>query len=447
MNFEEALTWLEQHQFHGIKPGLARISRLLEALGHPEKCYPCVHLAGTNGKGSTAAILSAILSAHGLRTGLYTSPHLVSVTERFRIDGREIPPERLAEVLTRVRRKVEALDLPVTYFEITTAAAFLYFAEEKVDFAVIECGMGGRLDATNVCRPLVSVITSVARDHTAYLGNNLWQIAFEKAGIIKSGVPAVIGKVPPEARKVILAKAINVKSPTYLWGHDFRVRKTGKRLLYRGLRRTLRNLTLSLRGTFQKYNLGMALAVMELLEENGFPFREDLIRRGLEGVVWPGRFEYFPLGSGIILDGAHNEEGVEALLSSLKQMDIHKYCLVFGATNEGGEKPYLYMLQKLARGAEKILICEPPGPRHPVSLADWKRHISQKDYPGIDFCQTPEEALKKALKEGSPVVVTGSLYLVGAIRKILKGGEESLPSPKVIRIRIPLHRVRKCLDR
>ncbi len=420
MHFEEALTWLNQHQFHGIKPGLERISTLLAALNHPEKNYPCVHLAGTNGKGSTAAILATVLSAHGLRTGLYTSPHLVSVTERFRINGQEIPPERLAEVLTRLRRKVEALGLPITYFEITTAAAFLYFAEEKVDVAVIECGLGGRLDATNVCRPVVSVITSVARDHTAYLGRTLWQIAFEKAGIIKSEVPVVVGKLPPEARRVILAKAQNVRSPLYLWHRDFQIRRAPEGFRYRGLRHVLKDLDFSLEGEFQKYNLGTALATLEVLESQGFPFEEAVVRKALKAVAWPGRFEYLSLGPGLILDGAHNEEGVAALLRSLDLKGVRKYTLIFGATNEGGEKPYLRMLRKLAPRAQAIFLCEPPGPRNPVSLEEWRRTLSPEGWPSVSFSRTPQEALSKALSLGLPVVVTGSLYLVGALRKLVQ---------------------------
>ncbi len=421
MQIEEALAWLNRHQFHGIKPGLERIAALLKALGHPEKRYPCVHLAGTNGKGSTAAILSMVLSAHGLRTGLYTSPHLVSVTERFRINGREIPPERLAEVLSRVRREVERLSLPVTYFEITTAAAFLYFAEEEVEVAVIECGLGGRLDATNVCLPEVSVITSVARDHTAYLGRTLRQIAFEKAGIIKARIPVVAGKLSPEARKVILAKARNMGSPLYLWHKDFHIRKASGGFHYRGLRRTLPELILSLQGEFQKYNLGLALAVLEVLESRGFPFEEETVRRALKKVTWPGRFEYFPLGPGVILDGAHNEEGVAALIRSLDRKGIREYTLIFGATNEGGEKPYLRMLRKLASRARAIFLCEPPGPRNPVTLREWQTVLPPGDRPAVYFFPAPEEALKKALSLEWPVVVTGSLYLVGALRKWIAG--------------------------
>jgi len=316
----DPLAWLEQHQFHGIKPGLDRISRLLSALGHPERRFPSVHIAGTNGKGSTAAILSTVLSAHGLRTGLYTSPHLSSVTERFRLNGKEIPTERLAEIFSRIRETVERLGIPVTYFEITTAAAFLYFAEEAVDLAVIECGLGGRLDATNVLHPLAAVITTVARDHTAYLGRTLRAIAAEKAGILKPGVPAVAGKLPPPAREVILRRAQGLGSSLYLFGRDFRLRRGRSGLSFYGRRWRLSRLTLALSGDFQRYNLALALATLEVLEDLGhFRLKEARLREGLSSVRWPGRFEYFPVGPGVLLDGAHNEEGLRALLRSLDE--------------------------------------------------------------------------------------------------------------------------------
>ncbi|QJA05942.1 bifunctional folylpolyglutamate synthase/dihydrofolate synthase [Thermosulfurimonas marina] len=419
MSPESLLAWLNQHQFHGIKPGLKRIWALLSALGNPERRFPSVHLAGTNGKGSTAAIVAGVLSAHGLRTGLYTSPHLVSVTERFRLNGKEISLERLAQILARIRASVEELGIPVTYFEITTAAAFLFFAEEKVDLAVIECGLGGRLDATNVLRPEVAVITTVARDHMQFLGKTLAAIAREKAGIIKPGVPTVIGRLPPKAREVVLDRTRRLQAPVYLFGRDFRVRQSISGLSFSGRRWRLSRLPLALSGDFQRYNLALALASLEVLEEKGlFELKETPLREALASLKWPGRFEYFPVGPGVILDGAHNEEGVKNLLRSLERRGIREYTLIFGATNEGGDKPYLRMLKKLAPRARRIYLCEPPGPRHPVTLEEWRARLPQALHSRTVF-SGPQEALSQALSQREPVVITGSLYLVGALRRLL----------------------------
>jgi len=450
VKLKEALAWLNRHQFHGIKPGLERIGRLLSALGHPERKFPSVHIAGTNGKGSTAAILATALSAQGLKVGLYTSPHLTSVTERFRINGKEISEKTLAEILSLLRRETEALGLPITYFEITTAVAFLWFAEEGVDLAVIECGLGGRLDATNVCQPLVSVITTVAKDHTTYLGKTLKEIALEKAGIIKPGVPVVAGRLPPSAKEVVSEKARKTQSPLYLLGRDFKIITTRKGLNYYGLKTSLWGLSLSLEGPFQRENLAVALAALELLHEKGFPFEEYLLRKALREVFWPGRFEFWPVGSclkkentprpfgptsskegemiglkqgyprgGILFDGAHNEDGLKALASALRQRGLTEYTLIFGTTNEGGDKPYLRMLKKLLPGARKVFLCEPPGPRNPVTLKEWAEELRGKDFKvPIKLCKDLEKALEEALKTGLPVLVTGSLYLVGALRSI-----------------------------
>ena len=421
MRFDQAITWLNSYQFHGIKPGLERISALLSALGHPERKFPCVHLAGTNGKGSTAAILAGLLSRHGVRTGLYTSPHLVSICERFRINGKEISPERLAEILGRIKTRIERLGLPATYFEITTAAAFLYFAEEEVDIGVIECGLGGRLDATNVCRPVVCVITNVGKDHMKYLGRTLREIAREKAGIIKPKVPVVTGRLRPPAQRVVREKASKTQSPLYLLGHDFKITRTKAGFNYRGLKIRLRGLKLSLEGEFQKENLGVALAALEVLHERGFPLEEPLVRKALAEVSWPGRFEFWAVGPGIVLDGAHNEDGLRALLTACRKKGFSKYTLIFGATNEGGDKPYLRMLKKLLPGARKVFLCEPPGPRNPVSLREWALELQKEalEIP-VEFSKDPEKALREALSTGYPVLVTGSLYLVGAVRKILE---------------------------
>ncbi len=422
MTYQEAVEWLSRFQFHGIKPGLERIQELLFRLGHPEKRLCAVHIAGTNGKGSTGAILETLLRYHGVKTGLYTSPHLLSVRERFLVNGLPIPEERFAQICERISQSLKGL--PVTYFELTTAIAFLYFAEEGVDLAIIECGLGGRLDATNVVEPVVSVITSVGLDHQAYLGHTLSQIAYEKAGIIKTGCPLVIGPLPEEALKVVQKRAQERSAPLWRFGEKFRVFPCRGGLFYQG-EHQLPRLALSLKGKFQRINLGLALKTHELLEKAGFPFEEALVRRALKKVVWPGRYERFKVPRLVILDGAHNIEGLRALQESLQEDGIERYHLLFAASNEGEEKPYFDMLRLMLGRAEKVFLCEPPGPRHPVRLEDWQEKLQDFDMHAwrceFILVRAWEEALEKALLENTPpLVVTGSLYLVGKVREALQ---------------------------
>ncbi len=425
MTFEQAYQWLCGFQFHGIKPGLERITLLLERLGNPHHRFPAVHIAGTNGKGSTAAILETLLRAHGIKTGLYTSPHLVSVCERFLIGGRPISTKRFASLCTKVK---EALgDLPITYFELTTAMAFVLFAEEEVDLAVVECGLGGRLDATNVLVPQVALITTVGLDHQAYLGHSLTEVAREKAGIIKPQVPVVIGPLGPEALEVVEKRCAEESAPLWRLGRDFRVFPCRGGLFYQG-KHQLPRLSLRLKGKFQQINLALALKAHELLAERGFPFAEYSVREALNKVFWPGRYEKLRLPRLVILDGAHNLDGVEALLASLREDGIERYELLFAASDEGGTKPYLEMLRKLVRGATKVFLCPPPGPRRPVTIKEWEAHLrAAKEKEGsrcreIDFVlrDSWEEALSLALAAPSPpLLVTGSLYLVGHVRQYL----------------------------
>ena len=417
-SFEEAQRWLSSFQFHGIKPGLFRIYQLLKRLGHPERKFRAVHIAGTNGKGSTAAFLEHLLRSHGLKTGLYSSPHLVSVRERFLVNGRPITEEDFARLCARLKEALEGLS--ATYFELTTALAFSFFAEEGVEVAVVECGLGGRLDATNVLWPVLSVITTIGLDHQAYLGETLSQIAWEKAGIIKRGRPLVLGKVPPEARRVIEARARALNAPTYVLGRDFFVVGAGEDLTYRG-ERELKGLKPGLKGPFQAENLALALKAAELLAaELGFHLEEEKIKEALSRTRWPGRFEEFSWPKRVILDGAHNLDGIRALLKALEEEGVGPVNLIFAASDEDHRKPYLKMLEALLPRARRVFICEPKGPRRPVKLEEWQRELSASGLEGsFFFFRHPAEALREALKGEEPVLVTGSLYLVGNVRRLL----------------------------
>ncbi len=424
MNFEEAYKWLCGFQFFGIKPGLERICTLLRRLGHPEQKFPVIHIAGTNGKGSTAAIVETILRHHGLRTGLYTSPHLFSICERFVINGKPISPEEFVRLCLEIKRSLKGL--AVTYFELTTALAFFLFAQLGVEVAIVECGMGGALDATNVVSPWVTVITSVGRDHEAFLGHSLAQIAAEKAGIIKRGVPVVVGPVPKEALEVILSRAREMEAKVWLYGEDFCVLKAQEGLVYKG-DKVFSGLGLRLRGTYQRINLALALKVSELLEQRGLLIQKDTITRALQAVIWPGRYEIFSLrDKKIILDGAHNIDGIKALLHSLREDGIRRYDLLFAASNEGETKPFREMLAYLVPGAARVFLCEPPGPRRPVTVEEWKQALpkifsSAPRAPAFFLESSWQKALEKALVFSDvPLLVTGSLYLVGYVRQALR---------------------------
>ncbi|WP_022854176.1 bifunctional folylpolyglutamate synthase/dihydrofolate synthase [Thermodesulfatator atlanticus] len=418
MEFNEAKNWLSGFQFHGIKPGLSRINKLLASLGHPEKNYPCVHLAGTNGKGSTAAFLESILRAHGLKTGLYTSPHLVSVCERFKINGKNLSEEKFAKYCTDVKEVLGTGE--ATYFELTTAIAFWAFSQEKIDIAIIECGLGGRLDATNVITPALSIITPISYDHMAYLGETLSQIAREKAGIIKPGIPVVLAPQREEAREVILKSARQKKAPVYQYGRDFRCKPLTKDThRYEGAH-VFEGLVLSLRGEYQVENMALAIKAAEILEEKGFlRLSEEKLKKALSTTFWPCRFEFLPFEPPVILDAAHNEEGINLLLKNLSQAGIEKFILLFAASNEGGTKPFYKMLEKIMPKAAKIFICEPPGPRAPVTIEEWKKALNSNE--NISYYKSWEEALLAARKSQGklPLVVAGSLYLAGRVRNAL----------------------------
>ncbi len=418
-NFEQAHQWLSGFQFHGIRPGLERISKLLQRLGHPEKSFKSIHIAGTNGKGSTASILARILYEHGLKVGLYTSPHLVSVTERFVINGKSMSKQVFARIAKKVKENLK--DLPATYFELTTGMAFLYFAESQVDIAIVECGLGGLLDATNVIIPEVSIITNVGLDHQAYLGHTFKEIAFEKAGIIKPGVPVVVGPMKKEALGVIFQVAQKNNADLFLYNRDFRI-FTHKGYYYYSGRYRFSKLELSLKGTFQKINLALALKALEIIGEKDLLLLEEVcLRNALRQVSWPGRFEFINTDRLIILDGAHNLEGIKALLNSLESQGIKNYDLIFAVSNEGGTKPYLKMLKTLLGKAEMVTICEPPGPREPVTIKEWMKHLnSLKCRRHIFLERSLEKALERAFRIGRyPLLITGSLYLIGAVRPIL----------------------------
>ena len=424
MNHRETLEYLNQkgNEVQMMHLGLHRTTAMMEALGNPHMKYPSIHIAGTNGKGSVAAMTEAILRSAGLVTGMYTSPHLVRVEERIRICGVAVPPSTFASLASVVRAAEEALlakgilDRALPAFEFLTCCAFLRFARQKVDIAVIEVGLGGKLDATNVIQPLCSVVTSIALDHQQYLGRTIRKIAAEKAGIIKKGVPAITGCVDPAAEDVMRRRAKAVGTRLVELGSDLIVQNAWMRGgratmdLQTPLRRYT-NLKLSLAGEFQTRNAALAVAAVETLE----PFRIGTadIRRGLSGTRWEGRLDEYHSERRTLLDGAHNPAAAAVLRNYLKQRKESEIHLVFGAMRYKNIKEVAAILFPLAK---HIYLTPLRNPRaaQPRDISDmFPEHAGR-----VTVCRDMKSAIRTAWA-GCPTagltLITGSLYLVGDI--------------------------------
>lgn len=431
-SYTRAIDYLYNLKWHGIKLGLENMQRLMAVLEDPTARFRSIHIAGTNGKGSTAAAVAAVLQAAGYRTGLYTSPHLIDFTERIRVDGEPIPPDRVTHLTERIRSA--AGEIPVTFFEVTTALAFLHFAESSVDLAVAEVGMGGRFDATNVLTPLVSVITNIDLDHQAFLGGTIEQIAFEKAGIVKPGVPVITAADRREAEDVIRTVAREQGAPLYRVGDAIRVDGASPhKFHYRGIQRTISDLNFALPGRHQLMNAACALGVLELLGPYGFPVEETAIRRGFSSVRWEGRLEQVhPPSSGatVLLDGAHNPAGARALrvfLEEIRPRSPGRLILVLGIL---ADKDIDAVLAELVPGVEEVVVTRPDYGRAEPAAALMRRLESYSVPSSIH--EPVEEAVRYAQSiatEEDLICVTGSLFTIGEARSYLKG----LAQPSALR--------------
>lgn len=397
---------------------LDRMERALALFYHPEKAFPSFHIAGTNGKGSTAAMLQRILSLGGYRTALYTSPHLVSFTERIRIGDQEISPDEVVALAQEIWQRTSAADIALTFFEFITVMAFVYFARQRVEVAVVEVGLGGRLDATNLVAPVVSVITTISKDHEAYLGSNLRSIAGEKAGIIKPGVPVVLGALPPELLDLFEEIASARGDPIYLFGRDFRIFLKNQGVFgYIGVHQDVVELSLALRGVHQRVNAAVALAAQEVARA-AFPVREAVIREALATVCWPGRFEVMLERPAVVLDGAHNCEGVKALVAAIEDFrEGRKIKLLFASMED---KEWRLMLDMLGRVADEVVLTRVSVARSAVP-EEMARFIT-----GHLSCRVVDDArqaLVSLLADAKPediVLVAGSLYLLGEVRPVVQ---------------------------
>ena len=397
---------------------LDRMHQAMALFDHPEAAFPSIHIAGTNGKGSTAAMLHSILSRAGYRTALYTSPHLVSFTERMRLDDDEITQDEVVTIAEEIWQKTAAVDLPLTFFEFNTVMAFIYFARRGADLAVVEVGLGGRLDATNVIKPIVSAITTISKDHEAYLGPDELSIAREKGGIIKAQVPVVIGKVSQETSEVLRNIADERRSPSYLLGADFSFCLKGDRFFdYTGIKKHYSDLELALVGRHQRSNASVALATVELIEDR-FPVDDGTIRGGLQHVRWPGRFDIILDRPTVILDGAHNPEGVNALADELKdRRQGHRIKLLFATM---ADKEWEIMLRTLSSAVDEVVFTSVTMERsaEPQMLAE----KLDKAIPHRVISDS-RVALRTLLDEAHDldiIVVAGSLYLLGEVIPLLE---------------------------
>jgi dihydrofolate synthase / folylpolyglutamate synthase len=407
----------------GIKLGLERSRTLLAAMGDPQRRFPSVLVAGTNGKGSTSALLAAMARAAGYRTGLYTSPHLEDVEERLQIDGRPIDSSRFAQLLAELVDLAEReTGSPPTYFEAVTLAAFRWFAEEEVEIAIVEVGLGGRLDATNLADPILSVITPVGFDHQEYLGTTLTSIAREKAGILRSGRPAVVWIEEPEAEESVREAASEIGADLHFASQEVRIEEVGFEAwtgqwvrLSTPVRRY--DLRLALLGEHQAKNLGLAVRAAETLAGLGFDrIDEGAIAEGAAACRWPGRLEAIKLKDGrrVLLDAAHNPSGAAVLAEFLDRLG-RPVDLLFGVL---ADKDYTEMLGLLAPRADRIVFTTPASPRAkaPEELA-----ALLGDREGVLVEPDPVRALEMALDLGGEILaVCGSIFLVGEIRKALR---------------------------
>ena len=420
--YQQATEYLFSKSAFGMKLGLENIRNLLKRLNHPERTFPTVHVAGTNGKGSTAAILESILRAAGNKTGLYTSPHLIDMRERIRINGRKISKKEVLERILSIQSEIEATG--VSFFEILTALAFLHFARNNSDIAVLETGLGGRLDATNTVSPLLTLITEIGLEHTRILGRNLESIAGEKAGILKPGVTCLCGTHRKKVMAFFSQYASENGVPLHFVRDTTRIRRiclsengsqfdcdTGERQ-YKGLR-------LNLLGSHQVDNAAMAISAVDALEKGGWSVSESAVRHGLAHVEWPGRLQLLHGTPRLLVDAAHNPLGVRSLIKALRTIfEYDRLILVFGVL---ADKNYRYMICRLAPLAHRIILTRPLSHRalDPEKLSRLKCLERHKPEPIPEINEAMGRAMQLA-GTNDLVCAAGSIYLIGEVLRLRK---------------------------
>jgi len=416
MGYSDVLSYLYGLEKFGMIFGLENIKWLLSLIDNPHSRLKTVHVGGTNGKGSVANMLSHILKEAGYTVGKYTSPHLVSFTERITVNEEEITENEVAELTERIRNKVEKEGKKnlFTFFDFTTALAFDYFARKKTDISIIEVGLGGRLDSTNVIEPLISIITNVSHDHTQQLGKDITDITKEKAGIIKENIPVITG-AHGKSSDIIEVMAKIFKSRVYRLNRDFSCKKIGDQIMsYAGIMKNIDNLSINLMGDHQFINGSIALCAVEVLLSYGFSINEDSIRKALAYIKWQGRLEVVNENPTIILDGAHNSDSARVLAEFLKShYKDKKKILVFGVMKD---KDCRKIIEKIVPFTDSVILTKPATERA-ISPYEMERYVKN-----AVITEDVRSALIKAkiiADKNSLILVTGSFYTIGEAKIII----------------------------
>lgn len=426
MNYQEALDWIHSREKFKVKPGLKRMDWMMERLGHPEKGFKAIHVAGTNGKGSTVSFLRNLLQAQGYTVGTFTSPYIERFNERISLNGEPVSDAVIARLVDRIRPLAESLkETPLgepTEFEIITAMAMIYFDEQPIDYAVVETGLGGRYDSTNILHPIVSVITNIGHDHMNILGSTVREIAGEKAGIIKQKVPVVTAVKQPEAMEVILEEATSQKAPLFSLTTHFHVTHEastpeGETFIFRSGAYESELLLSRMKGHHQVENASVALQTMESLKQAGDAIDRRHYRSGLEQTTWPARFETVRNQPLTIIDGAHNEEGTKALVDTVKEHYRGRSVVLVYAALE--DKPVIKMMNQLKEVVDFAV----------VTSFDFPRALQEEDLASLSPIKPtlPAENLQEALRlaeqqldDKSVLLITGSLYFISDVRAYFK---------------------------
>lgn len=424
MTYDEAIEYIHGVSSAFCKPGLERIGELCSALGNPQDELKFIHVGGTNGKGSVCSMLSSVLMASGLKVGLYTSPYIVEFGERIRINGENIPKEKLIALVEEIKPIAEAMSDKPTEFELITAIAFLYYKREGVDVVVLEVGLGGRLDSTNIIKsPLVSVITGISLDHTAILGDTVEAIAYEKAGIIKHGSQVVSGCRDKSADEVISSVAKDCGSDFYSVDYSLLTIKNaaldGTVFDYKNYK----DIKISLLGSYQPRNAAIVLECVSLLREAGYTISDGAVREGMNSARWHARFEIISRNPRVIFDGAHNAEGIEAATESIKAyLGGERVYLISGVLRD---KDYTRIAETVSEVVMRAYTITPQNPRA-LSAEEYSEVLRGFGVEAItvgDIEAAVKLALKDARADGATLVCLGSLYTYGEIIKYINEGE------------------------
>ncbi len=425
MNFEQAVEYIHGIGMFGSKPGLERISALLDCLNHPEDDLKIIHVAGTNGKGSTSAMISSILQENGYQVGLFISPYLESFNERIQVNSKPINKEKLADLVDEMKpivEKVAKTDVgQPTQFEIITAMGFKYFKEIDVDFVVLEVGLGGTYDATNVITPILSIITSIGLDHQAILGDTLEEIAGEKAGIIKKEIPVITAVTKNGPFAVIKNKAEEMNATLHALEKNFHIERidnsiNGQTFNYEFLNEKL-EFSISFLGQHQIRNASLAVTAAKIMKTLGYKINDSYLYKGLKKATWPGRLEIMQKKPYIILDGAHNEQATEVIAKTIKELFDKKIVLVLGILSD---KNYTKMISDLVPLAKEAFITAPDYYR--ATDTEMLANEAKKHCENVFEVKGVSNAIDKAIEISNKddlILITGSLYTVGEARSHL----------------------------